>query len=82
MDINKAELLSKLKVNPDFNVPHYIFDEIVEYIELTAKGKCKSAKWSNIKSLIRLAVVNERLTEAQADYLIETYSREKINGTD
>lgn len=27
------------KINEDFNVPFYIFQEIVEYVELTAKRK-------------------------------------------
>ena len=37
------------KINEDFNVPYYIFEEIVEYIELTAQGHCKCTKWKNIK---------------------------------
>lgn len=27
------------KINEDFDIPYYIFEEIVEYIELTAKRK-------------------------------------------
>ncbi len=64
------------KINPEVNIPYYIFEEIVEYIEQTAQGRCRTMKWENIKSLLRLAVANERLTEQQADFLIETYSRE------
>ena len=27
------------KINEDFNVPYYIFEEIIEYIEQTAERK-------------------------------------------
>lgn len=64
------------KINKDFNVPYYIFEEILEYIELTAKGNCKSMKWNNIKSLINLAVLNNRLTKEQAEYLKKTFYRD------
>lgn len=64
------------KINPEVNIPYYIFEEIVEYIEQTAQRRCRTMKWENIKSLLRLAVDNERLAEQQADFLIETYSRE------
>lgn len=37
------------KVNKDFNIPYYIFEEIVEYIEFTIIGKCKIIKWKNIE---------------------------------
>ncbi len=63
-------------INQEFNIPYYIFEEIVEYIELTSKGYCKSMKWENIKSLLRLAQFNERLTEKQVNIIIEKYSRE------
>ena len=62
-------------INQEFTIPYYIFEEIVEYIELTSKGYCKSMKWENIKSLLRLAQFNERLTEKQVNFIIEKYSR-------
>ena len=65
------------KINEDFNVPYYIFEEIVEYVELTAQGHCKRMKWDNIKSLLKLAQVNNRLTDRQVKYILETYNREK-----
>ncbi len=65
------------KINEDFNISHYIFEEIVEYIEQTAKGRCRCMKWENIKSLLRLAQFNNRLSEKQVEYLINTYSREQ-----
>jgi len=64
------------EINKDFNVPYYIFEEIVEYIELTAQGHCKTMKWENIKSLLRLAQVNKRLTKEQVDFIIKEFSRE------
>lgn len=53
----------EIEINPDFDISHYIFEEIVEYIEQTAQGKCRYMKWENIKSLLRCAVINKRLTE-------------------
>jgi len=63
-------------INQEFDIPYYIFEEIVEYIELTSKGYCKSMKWENIKLLLRLAQLNERLTKKQVNFIIEKYSRE------
>ena len=64
------------KINEDFNIPFYIFEEIVEYIEQSAKGYSKSMKWENIKALLRLAIVNKRLSNEQVDYIIKKYNRE------
>lgn len=64
------------QINEEFNVPYYIFEEIIDYVELTSKGYSKCMKWENIKSLLRLAVVNERLTEKQAEFLEKEFCRE------
>ena len=64
------------QVNKDFNVPMYIVEELVDYLELTAKGYSKCMKWENIKSLLKLAKINNRLTENQVQYIINTYCRE------
>lgn len=64
------------KINEDFDIPYYIFEEIVQYVEETAKGRCRCMKWDNIKSLLKLAQVNNRLTEQQVEHIIKTYSRE------
>ena len=64
------------EVNEEFNIPYYIFEEITEYVELTALGHKKTMKWENIKSLLGLAKLNKRLTEEQVNHLIEKYSRE------
>ncbi len=62
-------------INEEFNIPYYIFEEITEYIELTAKGHCKCMKWENIKSLLNLAVINNRLSKQQAELLKDRYYR-------
>lgn len=64
------------EIKKDFNVPYYIFEEIVEYIELTNQGHCKSMKWENIKALLILAKVNDRLSSEQVNFIIEKYNRE------
>ncbi len=64
------------EINKDFNVPYYIFEEIVDYIELTNQGYCKSMKWENIKALLRLAKVNNRLSNSQVEFIIDKYNRE------
>lgn len=64
------------EINKDFNIPYYIFEEIVEYIELTNQGYCKCMKWENIKSLLRLAKINNSLSSEQVNFLIEKYNRE------
>ncbi len=64
-------------INKNFDIPYYIFEEITEYIELTAMGNCKTTKWENITSLLNLAVINNRLTEQQAVYLKQTFCREE-----
>lgn len=64
------------EINRDFNIPYYIFEEIVEYIELTAQGHCKVAKWDNIKSLLKLAQINKRLSNEQVNFIINKYNRE------
>lgn len=66
------------QINPSFDIPYYIFEEIIEYVEETAKGRCRSMKWENIKRLLRLAVVNNRLTEKQAETLENDFCREIV----
>ena len=60
----------------DFSVPYYVFEEIVEYIELKAIGKNKSMKWKNIKSLLRLAVMSNSLSKEQAKHIEKKFCRE------
>ena len=65
------------QLNKEFCVPYYIFEEIVDYVELTAKGYSKCIKWENIKSLLKLAVINNKLTKEQAQFLEKEFNREK-----
>ena len=62
----------------NFDIPYYVFEEIVSYIEETAKGSSKCIKWSNVKALIRLAILNNRLSKEQGNFLINTFCREKV----
>ena len=64
------------EINKEFNMPFYIFEEIIEYVELTKQGHCKCMKWENIKALLRLAQINNRLSETQVEYIVQTYCRE------
>lgn len=64
------------QINKDFSIPYYIFEEIIEYVEQSAQGRCKCSKWNNIKSLLRLAQANNHLTEQQVKYIIKIYCRE------
>lgn len=64
------------QLNKEFNIPYYIFEEIIDYVELTEKGYSKCMKWENIKALLRLAVVNKNLTEEQAEFLEKEFYRE------
>ena len=65
------------QLNKEFYIPYYIFEEIVDYVELTAKGYSKCIKWENIKSLLKLAVINNKLTKEQAQFLEKEFNREK-----
>ncbi len=64
------------QLNKEFCVPYYIFEEIVDYVELTAKGHSKCMKWKNIKSLLRLAVINDKLTKEQVKFIEKEFCRE------
>jgi len=64
------------KINEEFNIPIYLVEEIIEYIEETAKGRCRCMKWENIKALLGLAKINKRLTQEQVNLLIKEFCRE------
>ena len=67
------------KINTEFNIPYYIFEDLIEYVELTAQGKPTGMRWEKIRALLGLAKINERLTEEQVKYIEDTYCREKIS---
>jgi len=52
-------------VKKEFNVPYYVFEEVVEYYQ---RGKPISRR-DNAIALINLAKLNNRLTETQAQVL-------------
>lgn len=64
------------KPTENFIVPDYIAEEILEYIEQTAQGRCRCMKWENIRALLRLAIINGRITKEQAIFLEKKFSRE------
>ena len=64
------------EINEDFYIPYYIFEEIVEYVEQTAQGRCRTMKWENIKSLLNCAKISNKFTQEQVDFIIKNYCRE------
>ena len=70
------------EIYKEFEIPYYIFEEIVEYIEQT-KGRCRYMKCENIKALLRLSQAKDRLNATQVKYIIDTHCKEwniiKIN---
>lgn len=65
------------KINEEFNIPYYIFEEIVEYIEQTAQGRCRCMKWENIKALLNCAKVKRRLTQKKLILLLKNIAENK-----
>ena len=61
----------------DFEIPSYIADEIAEYVEDCKNGNCKYMKLENIKALIGLAVLNNRITKEQGDIIRKKYCNYK-----
>lgn len=57
------------EINIDFNIPYYIFEEIIEYIELNAQGKKNPMKWANIEALMCCARINKRLSKKQIEII-------------
>ena len=74
-DLKQEWLMEKATEN--FIVLNYISEEILEYIEQTAQGRCRCMKWRNIQALLVLAVINRRITREQADIIEELFCREK-----
>ncbi len=67
-----------MQTNEDFNIPFYLVQELVSYVEERTKGKNRSSQWQNIMALIGLAKINERITPEQAKFLIEEFNRENL----
>ena len=49
----------------EFEIPDYIKQEINEYIISIKSGKGVSGKWLNIRTLLSVALVNNKLTYTQ-----------------
>ena len=64
------------KINTNFDIPYYIFEEIVEYIDFKSNGIDKASKWDNILTLLNTAVMNKKLSCEQAEYIKKTFCRE------
>lgn len=56
-------------INYDFDIPYYVFEEIVEYASINSSSEDKFFKWNNIKILLNMAVANDRLSYEQAEYI-------------
>jgi len=56
-------------MNEDFNIPYYIFEQLVSYIE---NGK-SIIEWENTKILFKIAYINNRLTKEQIEFLEKKY---------
>lgn len=77
-ELNTNEtLLNKLK-EYNIDLPCYLFEEILEYLTLSTKGKCKCMKLENIIVLLNLLVINKQLTYKQADFLKTTLINNEI----
>lgn len=63
----------------DFVIPDYVLAEIKEYIEETQQGRCRCMKWQNIRALLRLAMVNGRITYEQVLVVEKAFYRENKN---
>lgn len=56
-------------MNENFNIPYYIFEQLVSYIE---NGR-PIMEWENIKVLLKIAHLNNRLTKEQIEFLESRY---------
>ena len=57
-------------------IEFYIFEEIVEYKNITNNDSYKRSKMENIIALLKLAHVNNRLSKSQVELIIKMYCRE------
>ncbi len=48
-----------------FNIPEYITEEVKEYIKDESNGKNRYMKFENIRALIGLAILNDRITKEE-----------------
>lgn len=63
-------------VNKDFDIPYYIFEEIIEYITLDGTIEQRKEKSNNLNALLRLSIINRRLTKEQVIFLKDSFCEE------
>ena len=62
------------EINKDFDIPYYVFEEIIKYVLIKDKT---NQDWNKVQYFINMAVINERLSKEQARKLKEKYFIEK-----
>ena len=62
-------------------IPNFIIEEIEEYTEQTKQGHSKNMKWENIRALLGMAVINNRITREEANAIEKKYCLEKKTTT-
>ena len=61
------------KINSDFDIPYYIFEELIEYISFKCNGIEKASKLESIYIFLNTAVINKKLSSDQAEYIKKTF---------
>lgn len=61
----------------EFNIPYYVFEAIVNYVEHSARGTYSRESWNDVVMLINMAQMNDRFSESQANKLKERFCREE-----
>ena len=61
------------KINSNFDIPYYIFEELIEYTNFKCNGIVKASKLENIYMLLNTAVFNNKLSSEQAEYIKRTF---------
>lgn len=69
----------KNKIDEEFNIPYYVFEAIVNYVEHSAKETYSRESWNEVVMLINMAQMNDRFSESQAKKLKEKFCREDKN---
>lgn len=56
-----------------FELPDYIREELVGYVKDIELGRGRSGKWLNIQTLLRVAMLNKKLTYEQIQIIEKMY---------
>ena len=59
-----------IEINKDLKIPFYIFEEILEYKKITNNDYYRRSKMENIIALLKLAQVNNRLSELEVKRIL------------